>query len=442
MDLSVAAAALEALTLGWPETPGLAELHDTAVTSREPTLRLVGISGRLATRRADRSDRDRLVDLLSEFPKIDYWDQPAARMMLSQHWPDDPSIIRMALDAVRRDRRRGQFEPGSAMHYLVRCSPTNSTVADLVRQELKDQYPFALGDDDLWDRIAVFSVEHPDIKASVIDCVRSEFGKHTLYHFQNLIIRLGGDDLRDALIGIARDVAGWSEFWAVRPLLEGWGRSDPIVASFMGEIASWNDKKLENLAEILPQILTDFDTCRTRLLSLARGSEHPRFDLIARGLAALGCTAADTEVVDTLLDAVGKDAPAYDPGVTLITHFSANPRVRQYAQKMLSGRESPLAALARAYENDTSIRPQILAYANPLPVTLRSDIAEVVRWGGNSHVTFERMLKDYDIEADSELKIVEAIHYHRCVARTSNGPSADHLKRARRRSSCRGAELT
>jgi len=119
-------------------------------------------------------------------------------------------------------------------------------------------------------------------------------------------VKLGGDELRDTLIEIARDEKGWNEYWAVRPLVEGWGRSDPIVASFMDEIASWDDKKLENLAAVLPQILTDFDTCRTRLLSLARVSDHPRFDLIARGLAALGCTAADTEVVDTLLAAIGK----------------------------------------------------------------------------------------------------------------------------------------
>ena len=49
LDLSVAAAALEALTLGWPETPNLSELHNAASTSKEATLRLVGISGRLTS---------------------------------------------------------------------------------------------------------------------------------------------------------------------------------------------------------------------------------------------------------------------------------------------------------------------------------------------------------------------------------------------------------
>jgi hypothetical protein len=90
--------------LRWPETPGLSELHDAAFASREPTLRLVGISGRLVSGRADQSDRDGVVDLLSEFPEIDFWDRPAARMMLSRHWPDDATLIDIALKAVRRGR--------------------------------------------------------------------------------------------------------------------------------------------------------------------------------------------------------------------------------------------------------------------------------------------------------------------------------------------------
>jgi len=230
------------------------------------------------------------------------------------------------------------------------------------------------------------------------------------------------------LIGIVRDENRWSEYWAVRPLLEGWGRSDSVVATFMDEIALWDDRKLNDLAAILPQIVTDFDACRTRLLSLAHDSERPRFDLIARGAAALGCTAEDTEVVDTLLAALGSDAPAFDPGAELLTHFSANPRVREYALRTLSGRAPPLGVLARVYQNDAEIRPQILACANPLPVTLRGDIAEAASGEANSHPAFERLLEGYDIEVDGELKIATSIYYHRYVARITIGPSADHLK--------------
>jgi hypothetical protein len=38
------------------------------------------------------------------------------------------------------------------------------------------------------------------------------------------------------------------------------------------------------------------------------------------------------------------------------------------------------------------------------------------------------VLEGYDIEVDGELKIAASIYYHRYLARTSNGPSADHLR--------------
>jgi hypothetical protein len=69
-----------------------------------------------------------------------------------------------------------------------------------------------------------------------------------------------------------------------------------------------------------------------------------------------------------------------------------------------------------------------LGCANPLPVALRGDIAEAASGEANSHPAFGLVLKGYDIEVDGELKIAAAIHYHRYVARTPNGLSADHLK--------------
>jgi hypothetical protein len=271
LDLSVAAAALEALTFGWLETPGLATLHDAAVASLDPTLRLVGTCGRLISGRADQSDRDRVVRLLSYPDEIGFWDMAPARMLLSQYWPNDPSLVDVALNAVRRGGvRRVQLEEESAMQYLIHCSPGNPKVADWVRQELRDEHPFALAHHDLWDWVAPFAMEHPDIRTSVTGYVRSEVRRHELYNLQKLIVALRGDELRDELVGIARAAKGFETFWAVRPLLDGWGRCDPVIASFLDEIPSWEDEQLNSLAEILPQILTDFVACRTRLLLIAR----------------------------------------------------------------------------------------------------------------------------------------------------------------------------
>jgi hypothetical protein len=432
LDLSVTAAILEALTIGWPGTPDLSELHDRALVSQYSTLRLIGVSGRLATGRASFVDRDTLVAFLTGFPEIDFLDLGTARKLLPKHWADDPVLIDLALKAVQHDSDwRGQLGRETAMHYLVHCSPANLSIVNWIRNELNEKHPFSLRHDDLWDSIAPFAIKHADVRAAFIRAIKSEWGRHSLHYFQRLVVTLGGDELRDALIEIATQEQGWGEYWAVMPLLDGWGRADAIVAEFLDEIASWDDKRLNRLAAVLPRIITDPKVCRERLFSLTHHSERPRFDLIAHGFAALGCTAADSEVVDVLLAAVGEHAPAFDPGPPLLEHFSANPRVRQYAVNTLKNRAPPLASVALAYKDDSEIRRLILSFANPLPATLRGDILEAASREATMRPTFNSILEDYDIEVDGELKIAASIYYHRLAMRGLTGPIPQHLAELR-----------
>lgn len=431
-DLSVAAAVLEALSVGWPDTDGLSDLHDTAIMSLDPTLRLVGITGRAAGGRAQSSDRDALVGLLSEFPEIDFWDRPSARALLAEFWKDDPTIIKVALTSVTRGGGgRRDFERESAMHYLVRCSPSIQSVADWVRRELKEKYPFSLSHDEVWDQLIPFATAHGDIRTAVIASIKSEWGSHSLHNFQALIQALRGDELRDFLISISQSQQGWGEFWAVRPLVEGWGRSDPVVAKFLDDAVGWEDTRLDNLAAILPKIILDPEVCRTRLFALMQG-ERARFDLIAKGFVALGCTSTDNEVVSALFGKIDQGAPAFDPGTSLLAHFSGNARVRQYALETLKQRAPPLAVLALAYKDDAEIRASVLAFANPLPVELRGDIAEIASLEATARPSLNAILSDYDIEVDGELKIAASISYHRTVMRGATGADKQHLAKLHR----------
>jgi hypothetical protein len=76
----------------------------------------------------------------------------------------------------------------------------------------------------------------------------------------------------------------------------------------------------------------------------------------------------------------------------------------------------PLGLLARAYECDVEIRRKILAHANPLPLILRSEIADAAL-GQNSRPAFERVLANYDLEQDGKLKITASIYHHRAISR-------------------------
>ena len=351
---------------------------------------------------------------------------------MRKFWKDDSAIIKVALTAVTRGGgARRDFERESAMHYLVRCSPSNQSVADWVRRELKEQYPFSLSHDEVWDQLIPFATAHGDIRTAVIASIKSEWGSHSLHNFQALIQALRGDELRDFLISISQSQQGWGEFWAVRPLVEGWGRSDPIVAKFLDDAAGWEDKRLDNLAAILPKIILDPQVCRARLFALMHG-ERPRFDLIARGFVALGCTSTDDEVVNALLGKIDKGAPAFDPATSLLTHFSGNARVRQYALETLKERAPPLAVLALAYKDDAEIRASVLTFANPLPVELRGDIADIASLEATARPSLNAVLSDYDIEVDGELKIAASISYHRTLMREATGANEQHLAKLHR----------
>jgi len=428
LDLSVASAALEALSIGWPETADLSSLHDAARASRDPTLRFVGIWGRLKSRRVSQEDKDALVALLSELSPLDYWDLSPARELLAESWPNDPSLIGLALEAVSRGTvRRGPIGRESAMHYLVRCSPDNFEVSNWIREELREKYPFSSLNYGLWECLVPFAGQHSNIRAELIEYFCTESAQIVLHRAQSLIATLGGDQLRDYLIKITRSDKSWTDMPAVQALLEGWGRADPIVAAFLDEIASWEGRKLIGLAPILPRIVTEPGACRARLLELGRTTEPPRVSFVARGFALLGTLAIDTEVVDTLLAGVGKGAPAYDPGDATLEHFYASPKVRRYALERLDAPDPPLAILASVYENDLEIRNRILRVANPLPSALRGDILEAASVEGSARPSFRRVLEGYDIEVEADLKIAASIYHHRQMAKSSGGANAEHL---------------
>ncbi len=292
--------------------------------------------------------------------------------------------------------------------------------------------------DDVWDRVTPFALAHADIRTAVIAQIRSEWGGHSLHHFQKLIIALRGDELRDFLIAKARDEQGWGTFWAVRPLALGWGRDDPLVASFFEEVATWDNAKLCNLASILPKIITDPEECKVRLRQFASQSDA-RFDLIVPATAEIGYSPDD--FVELLISEVGDVAPLFDPRIALVLNFPANARVRALANRLLEGRAPPLAAIAVAFKDDPEIRAAVLAFANPLPVALRGDLADMAPGEAAARQCFRSILENYDSEVDPELKIAASIYHHRAISGQAGGPSARSTREAAHGPSCGRSRL-
>jgi hypothetical protein len=428
--VSVAAALIEGLTLGWPSWSELPAHHDAALRSKDPTLRLVGIAGRVETGRANNEDRDALIQLLAEFPRIDYWDQPQARELLIRRWPDDDVVITKSLECLEERRPvRDGFERESATCYLLRCSPTCSRVTEWVKEELTKDYPFVLAHHGAWPLLAPFAAHSPETRVKIIDHIISEKGRAFLHDFQDLIVALNDQRLRDWLLDIARKETDFSLYWAVRGLIRGWGRADPLVRALLDDIAEWEDQRLLQLLSILPEIMTDRAACRTRLIAIGQSGLNLRSDLLAAGFVALACTADDDEVISLLLASLKESgAPAFDGANTVLANFPTHPDVRRFALECLEGRDPPLSVLARSYETDPLIRPRILAYANCLPTALRKVVIEDADNEVQKRPAAQNLLRVYDVEVDTDLKIRSSIHYHSQLKTASQEDISDHIE--------------
>lgn len=429
-NLSQVAAALEALTIGWCHTPGLAEFFDKATDSTHPTLKFVGVSGRVKLGRADLKDRDLLLGLLSRISSLDFADKKSARDFLSCSWPDDPVIISKALTAVRRHGRlsANDIESETANHYLLHCSTSNENVLKFVRDELMDEDPFIslLGRSEVWDCLIPFVQQHSDIKDLVIAHIKSESSGAFLHYYPKLIAAIRGDELRDFLINLARSENRWLDYWVFRILLDSWGRTDQTVSTFLDEVAESADTRINHIAALLPEILQDRKIVRARLFALWN-TEKPQFNSIARGFVAIGCDSADSEVVELLLKESGTGIRFYDPEQELLSHFSSHPDVREFAIRTLSRRNPPVEIIAKVYKDDPEIRSIVLRLANALPTTLRSELAETAsNLGANRH-SCRRLLEEYDIEIDADLKINSSIFYHKLLAESNSSTNSSRL---------------
>lgn len=122
-DLHVAAAALEALTRGWPgaETDRLLAL---ARTSRSHLLRAVALWARTRAGTHDDADLDEVLMLIGFESPLDYWDRDIAQEALFQGWPDNDRVVRDAIAAGGHGPQlRDTIDRDLATRYLVGLAP-------------------------------------------------------------------------------------------------------------------------------------------------------------------------------------------------------------------------------------------------------------------------------------------------------------------------------
>ena len=377
MNPWVTAAALDALSRGWPSTDGLDKwLHEA---EQSPSVQLRAVGALALYRRGRRGDegRDSLLRTLG-IPWSRFSGDIHAEIMdaLVTHWADDGDLHDACWAGVgRHGPRKYNINHDDASSMLLRLHREDSRVPRWVQEEIetRDYFPFAgpLRGDTLLEPILS---EHANVRAAVETWFEEKkFSSHD-HRAARLAAMLRSDAAKRAMLGRLAET-GQFRFWPVWSLLHGWGIDNPEVAAALEPLPRIPPEERQHIAHHVPAIVGSVAESFRLLLEICDLPKVSRIDFVIRGFAALGTQIDDGEAVSAILPHVRKSPVTYVDEDRLITRFRADPRVRAFALERLRKPSPPLAAMAGVYDTDGEIAPLILERAAPLPTAFRRYIA-------------------------------------------------------------------
>lgn len=415
-DLAAAAALLESLALGWRRMPETAPLFEEAWHSHGAELCLVGILG-LAKKGATTDEaRDAVLRCQNHWSDIPYEHRELAVAMLMKYWPGDETLIKSALNRVS-----GNFdsvwEHDAARAYLMESPVERADVRAWILGELGSEHAFNVlfNDKRIWSQVGRFAAAYPEIRAAA-NAYWCE-PKNRLINMHKIpgyVAQVADPPVAAALIGVLGEKKNhFGRYWALSALLTGWGRGHPEVKPAIDALADAADEDLDDLVALLPDILPDKAGARERLIRMGRRAKVRR-DLLATGLEACGCDAADNEAVAAILAFPEQLRSTFDASYPLFRSFGAHANVRALALERVREADAPLAAIAAGYADDPEFAPALLDAAVPLPVDLRTQVVEVAATGA-SGTALEAVLGQAMLETDPELRARMVIAHYRAL---------------------------
>src|SRR5262249_38762913 len=90
-------------------------------------------------------------------------------------------------------------------------------------------------------------------------------------------------------------------FWAASALVDLWGAADPEVQSALLAASTKPVEQRQNVAHVLPFVMSDKAECRRLLLEVIAADGGIRADFALEGLRNLGINASDREATDCVL---------------------------------------------------------------------------------------------------------------------------------------------
>jgi hypothetical protein len=421
-NVSVTAAALDALSRGWPATIQLDGLLQQGAESVSVPLRTVAVLAMY--RRGWRGDsaRDALLDALDENRSgflVPHADELANALV--NDWAGDPEVQQACWVGVNRmgpARRRISYD--TARSILLRIHRDDPRVGKWLCEQ------FLTG-----DRM-IFSSMHDPVpllgpvlfeNSEFFAAVETWFATKKYHDHDHQVSQLAAihksDTAKQVLLRQLQEWKGF-KFWPVSGLLKGWSMDDADVAAALAPLAWMAPEARDDIAQYIPDIVRDQDESFRLLIEICSLPEVGRPDFVIRGFAALGRASNDADVVTAVLPHVPARRGIATGVTALIDHFHGDTRVRQFALRCLRKRSPPLAAIAKAYRDDSELRRAVLELASPLPTFLRRRIARRAAQRFDDQA-LHRVLEQCDLEVDGYSKVQATIG----LARSALADSAE-----------------
>ena len=397
----VTAAALDALSRGWPESEGLDGWLDDAERSPSAQLRTVAAVARYRRGRRGDAVRDSLLRALGlGWNKFGSGLQSEITDALVSDWAHDGELHDACWAGVgRRGPPKRHIDHHKARSMLMRLHREDARVSEWVREEIESHDHFAFrGSREGVALLEPIVSEHANVRAAVeVWFEKDKFSRHD-YEAAQLAAMVKSDAAKRMMMSRLKEVDQFN-FWPVWSLLKGWGMDDPEVAGAVEPLVRLSPEYRQHIAEHIPAIVGSIDQSLRLLLEICELEKLWRADFVIRGLAALGDEIDDAEAVSAVLPHVSKRPATMGGEDALIARFHGDSRVRAFALERLREPSPPLAGMASVYSTDTEIAPLILQRAAPLPTVLRRHIARRATQRFDDDA-LGRVLKQCDLETD------------------------------------------
>jgi len=429
-DNTTRAVALETLISGWHDDARIIELIDHSYTSLSPELQLMAVYGKIRLELHTEDDLNKLFDLAVNQPFFRFeWKNVLTDCIISG-WPGSPLVKKRCFQALKeKGKWKNNIDHDIALTILLLGFPQDDDVAAYCAGEIStEEHPFLMVNlSTPWDLLMENFKDHP----ALIEPIDTWMGKEEFYEPAIASAAMVGRTATGKAKLISMLGTSSVPHWPARSLIKGWGMGDSEVKAALEKIAMGDADRASRVAFLLPDIMSDKDECRARLISILKNEKCSRHDFVLAGLSKLGQTQGDKEVVQILLDLFTTSAASriYEHvNSKMFIDYSFDPRVRELALGELNKRNNSIQAIAYAYGNDQEIREKLFEGSTPLLASLRR---QIVDYYSNECCDYDfaiSQLRSYACDCDQEVKVQGSIGYYSLMKKLNKGDSIDFSK--------------